>query len=126
MRDGLNASSSTLGIQYVARLLSAAGTSQDAMLVKASPGRVYKILGQNTKASVVYLKLYDKATAPASTDTPKLTIPLAASSAINVDFTAIGVSFNAGIGFRLTTDSPDNSVNGLTAADVVGLNVIYE
>lgn len=119
-----NASAGVGGIAGNSRLLSAANTTNPT-IVKATEGRLYKIRGLNAAAAVRYIKLYDKATAPAETDTPKLTLAIAASGVFDIDFGLIGVSFENGIGYRLTTGAADNDTGALTAADILGLNVLY-
>lgn len=108
----------------VKRLVSAAA-SVNATIVKASGGRVYKITGQNAAAAIRYIKLYNKATAPAETDTPVATFAIAASSNFDIDFKDYGVYFSAGIGYRLTVLNADNDTTALTAADILSLNVFY-
>lgn len=107
---------------HTARLLSAAA-STNATLVKGAPGAVMRVSGYNNKASAVFLKLYDKATAPVvGTDVPRKTIRLAASSAF--DF-SMNDSFNNGIGFGISTAAADNDTGVLVAGDIVALNVDY-
>ncbi len=105
------------------RLLSAAA-SVNATNVKASEARLEAITGQNARASVVWLKLYDKATTPSEADTPKMTLAIPASSAFNFNWVR-GVSFPLGLGYRMTTAAADNSTAALTAADIIGMNVLY-
>jgi hypothetical protein len=104
------------------RLLSAAA-SVNATVVKASPGALFKIQGTNANAAKRYLKLYDKATAPASTDTPVMTLELAASAAFSFDFQHHW--FATGIGYRITTAAADNDTGALTAGDILCMNVSY-
>jgi hypothetical protein len=109
------------GSILTARLLSAAG-SDNATLVLARRVLVRTIIGYNAAAAARYLKIYDKATAPASTDTPILTFYLPASTAFAFDLvheTAVG------LGYRLVTGSADNDANAVTAADILGLNIMY-
>ena len=47
----------------VDRLLSAAG-STNATIVKASPARLFELIGFNARASAVYFKIYNKITTP--------------------------------------------------------------
>ena len=107
----------------VKRLVSAAATVNPT-IVKASGGRVYKITGENAAAAVRYIKLYNKATAPAETDTPVATFAVAASLPFEFTFDA-GLYFSAGIGYRLTTLNADADTTALTAADILSLNVFY-
>ena len=107
----------------VKRLVSAAATVNPTV-VKASGGRVYKITGQNAAAAIKYIKLYNKATAPAATDTPVATFAVAASAPFSIEFDA-GLYFSAGIGYRLTGANADDDATALTAADILALNVFY-
>lgn len=120
-----SASSATGGIASTARLLSAAGSSGDATLVKNAAGRVYAIHGANVSASAVYLKLYNSASAPtAGSGTPVKTLYLPAQSAFAFDW-PLGYSFATGIGFTIVTGSADNSSTGVTAGDILALNIDY-
>jgi hypothetical protein len=91
--------------------------------VKATPGEVGGWYFSNVATSVRFIKLYDKATAPTSSDTPKLTIPLPATSAANV-LAAAGIDFTAGIGIRVTTGVADGDTGAPTANDVT-VNLLY-
>lgn len=104
------------------RLLSSAATT-NATLVKSSPGTLRRIVGYNAKASAVFLKLYDKATAPVvGTDTPRKTLRLEASARFEF---AMDDSFAAGIGYAITTAAADADTGALLAGDIVALNVDY-
>lgn len=66
-----------------ARLPSSAA-SNNATLISANPGAIYSVNGYNASAGVIYLKFYDKATAPTvGTDTPVLTYALPATAAFS-------------------------------------------
>ena len=109
----------------VFRLLSAAATT-NSNLVKNASGRLYKLRGNNAKASVCYLKVYNKATAPTvGTDTPIFTFALKASDVFDIDLGAIGYPFATGIGIGITGASADNDTTALVAGDVLGLNILY-
>lgn len=124
-RVGNNAQTAAGGIPTAARLVSAAATT-NATLVKATVGRLYGIRCYNAAITVRYLKLYNKATAPVpGTDTPVLTFALKPSDQFDLSFDAVGFSFPLGIGFALTTGSADADTGALTAADIVGLNVLF-
>ena len=77
----------------------------------------------NLDATTIYLKLYDKATAPASTDTPKLTIPIA-TGVISVVEIMGGIEFKLGIGVRATTSIADDHNVGPGANEVAG-QILY-
>lgn len=105
------------------RIPSAAATT-NATVAKASAGDLHVITGYNAAASVRYIKVYNKATAPTvGTDTPVLTYALAASSTFNID--SGGFYCSAGISYAMTTGAADADTGALTLADVVGLNVTY-
>lgn len=108
-------------VTNTARLLSAAA-SVNATLVSSTGVIVGRVTGYNARASAVYLKLYDKASAPAETDTPRKTLYLPASSAFALDMEDV---FGNGLGYRLTTAGADNSTAALTAADILALNIDY-
>ena len=113
------------GIATTSRLVSAAA-STNSTLVKGSAGRVYGITLYNAAAAVRYLKLYNKATAPTvGTDTPIMTIAVGPTQQFNLSLTDVGIYFSLGIGFGLTGGSADSDTTALTAADVVGLNILY-
>lgn len=112
------------GIPSVWRLLSAAA-SVNPKLVKTGLGKLYKIDGLNAADALRYLKLYDKATAPAETDTPIATFAIPASGKFSFDFGSIGLQFSLGMGYRLTGAAADNDTTALTAGDITCLNVFY-
>lgn len=119
-----NATATAGGIANTSRIVSAAATT-NATSAKASAGRVYAIHGYNAAATLRYLKLFNKASAPTvGTDVPVKTIVLPPSTAFALDF-PLGYSFAAGIAYALTTGSADNDTGALTSGDVLGLNVDY-
>jgi hypothetical protein len=102
------------------RTLDAQPTGQS---VKGSAGQVGGWFISNNSSSVRFLKLYDKATAPLSSDTPKLTLQLPANSAANL-LSVSGIDFTAGIGLRCTTGVADNDTGAPSANDVI-VNLFY-
>lgn len=106
-----------------ARLLSAAATTNGTN-VKSSFGRIFKITGYNNKASAVFLKIYNKASAPTvGTDTPVLTIRLAATANFDIDLS--GHLLDTGIGYGISGAAADNDTTALVAGDIVALNITY-
>lgn len=105
------------------RILSAAATT-NATSAKASAGYLHQVSGYNASASARYIKFYNKASAPTvGTDTPILTYYVPGSSAFVFDVP--GLYFSTGIAYALTTGGADADTGALTAADILGLNVIY-
>lgn len=108
----------------VSRALSAA--SNNATIVKASPGTLFQVIAINTTATIYYLKFYNVITTPApATDTVVLTIPVLVST-VGPTIISIpsGLAFNVGIGFALVgaIGDTDNS----NAATGVAINVLYK
>lgn len=105
------------------RLLSAAA-SVNATLVQNFSSELVRVAGHNAAASVRYIKLYDKATAPTvGTDTPIFTIAVPAGSVFSLPMD--GFPFKAGLGFGLTTGAADADTGALTSGDILGLNITY-
>jgi hypothetical protein len=108
-----------------ARLPSSAA-SDNATVAFNGPVVLRTILGQNTKASTVFLKLYAlgaNLAVPTSADTPILTLAIPAASAFAIDL-ASGLKFNFGLGYRITTGSADNDAVAIGAGDILGLNLL--
>ncbi len=103
------------------RLLTAAA-SVNATNVAAEPVRLAGIQGYNAKAAAVYLKLYEKATAPSEADTPEKTIYLPATSAFAIP---LDYAFQTGLGYRLTAAAADNDTTALSSGDILALNLDY-
>lgn len=108
----------------VHRLVSAAGSVNNT-LVSSGITRVHAIYGHNAAAAVRYLKLFNKATAPAAgTDTPYATLHVLASTAIKFEPSS-PIILPFGLGYALTTGSADNDTGAVTAADILALNIVY-
>jgi hypothetical protein len=106
------------------KYLSTASTN--ANNIKATPGTVYSIVAINTTATLYFLKLYDKATAPTvGTDVPVQTFPVPASvtGAGLVLTLPVGIAFLTGIGFALTGALADNDTT--SAAAGIALSFSY-
>jgi hypothetical protein len=109
-------------------LLPSAAASINATVVKASAGRLFKIKGYNAAAAVRYLKFWNKTTTPAPASDAALIVfsfALKASDQFDIDLTPLGYAFSTGIGYTMSTGSANTDVAALTAADIVGLNVMY-
>lgn len=96
--------------------LSGAATT-NAAVVKATAGTLYSILVSNTAASTVFLKLYNKATAPTvGTDVPVAVVPVPASGLQQLSLGALGHRFGAGIGIAITAGAADTDTAAITAS----------
>jgi hypothetical protein len=103
--------------------ISAGSSNQDSQLVRSSKTALRAVALFNTAASLRYVKLYDKAAAPVSTDTPVLrfAVPAAGVSVLNLSVSHMdsGVGFESGLGFRITTGAADNDTGAASANDVL-------
>ena len=108
--------------QQTHRLLSAANTANPTIVNDRST-LLQRITGFNAGA-ITYLKLYDKATAPAETDTPRKTLYIAANTSFDFAF-GDGMTFGSGLGYRMTTTAADNSTAAVAAAAILALNIDY-
>lgn len=107
----------------VSRIPSSANTTNPTS-AKAAAGNVHHVNGYNSSATVTYLKLYNKASAPTvGTDTPFMTIALAPTSTFSVNLNAL--YFGTGIAYGLTTDAADAGTTVVAAGAILGLNVVY-
>src|SRR5690348_14274919 len=103
---------------------------QTGQVVKASAGQLYGGIAFNHASAYPagyltrYLKIYNKATAATSSDTPVITIPLESGVATPLDFTAYGVAFAAGISVRATIGIADNDAVDPGTNEVV-VNLFY-
>lgn len=116
--------SSSSGGTTTTRILSA-GATDNATIVKASAGKLYRITGQNKRASSIFIKLYNKATAPTSGDTPVITEEVLASSRFVLDWSNLGRYFSTGIGMRVTAAAADADATLLTAGDFTCMNIEF-
>lgn len=91
-------------------------------LFRAGPTNLFEITVTNKSAAVVYVKLYDKATAPVlASDVPVLTIPVSITASgvqpVSMQFGDLGKSFPLGLGYAITGALAD------TDTTVIGLGV---
>jgi hypothetical protein len=103
--------------------------SNNATNVKAARGLVIGLSVTNNNASVRYLKLYDKASAPTcGSDTPVYTIPVPGNTATaghTPHLFAIPVPFANGIGYCMVTGIGDADNTSVAANELV-LNLTYQ
>jgi hypothetical protein len=100
------------------RVNSAASTN--ATSLKASAGNLGRIDVFNTAAYAVFLKIYNKASAPTvGTDTPVWTIPVASGGGYSTEFMR-GKSLATGIAYAITKLQADSDTTAVAAADLTG------
>jgi hypothetical protein len=112
----------TSGGDSIFRLICAGSTN--ATSVKASVGQVYGWYISNQAAYDVFVKLYNKASAPTvGTDTPVMTLKIPIGGAANVEF-AMGIAFATGIALAITKLIGDGDTTAVVANDCI-VNLLY-
>lgn len=112
--------------RYVYRLLDITNSVTNT-LISQRPARLFLVTGYNAAAATRFLKLFDKATAPAAgTDTPIWTEPMKTVDVTRLYFGSGGLSFQTGFGFAVTNLNADSDTTAPTAHDLLGLNFLYE
>lgn len=97
-----------------------AAASTNATSLKVSAGQVGEIDVFNSAAYAVFLKFYNKASAPTvGTDTPVWTIPIAAGGGFSKSFPR-GKSFSTGIAYAITKLQADSDTTVVVAGDLTG------
>lgn len=97
-----------------------AAASTNATNLKASAGNIFEIDVYNVAAYDVFLKLYNKASAPTvGTDTPVWTIPIKAGTGFSRVF-PMGRQFGTGISYAITKLQADSDTTATVASDVTG------
>lgn len=102
------------------RIKSAATTN--LTLVKGSAGKLVGGFLFNTSGTTKFFKVYNKATAPVSTDTPVVTIPIPANSHVMLGaiWDNYGFTMATGIGYAITGGVADNDTTAVAVDDVTG------
>jgi hypothetical protein len=104
------------------RINSAA--SNNLTSVKASAGQLYTIDVFNVAAYNVFLKLYNKASAPVvASDTPVMTIPIQAGGGYSKTWT-MGLPFSTGIAYAIVKLQADTDNTNVVAGDLTG-NILW-
>jgi hypothetical protein len=110
--------SATANGQTSSRVNAAASTN--ATSLKTSAGNIGEIDVFNSAAYTVFLKLYNKASAPTvGTDVPVWTIPVAAGGGFSKSFLR-GKSFATGIAYAITKLQADSDTTVVVAGDLTG------
>ena len=110
--------------------VAAAAAGQDAVRLVNGAATLYSISAMCAVATPRYFKAYDSisGSAPASTDTPVLTMMIPANSTTGAGFTQsfpCGLAFASTLSFRLTTGMADSDAGACTAGDCV-INLGYK
>lgn len=78
----------------------------------------------NSAAAIRYVKIYNKATAAASTDTPVFTIGVPTLSTVEF-YPSGGVNLSAGLSVRCVTEAADNGTTSATSGEVLA-HILYK
>lgn len=114
----VTANEGTPSTPSVGTLTTAASTNGTS--IKATAGNVYSITASNTTASAIYLKIYNKASAPTvGTDVPLMTIPVAANSFESFEFGRLGARFATGIAIAVTAGIASNDTAPVLAGSLI-------
>lgn len=100
--------------------------STTGQIVKAAPATLcgWYIYSGRTSGTV-WLKFYDKATAPTQADTPKMTIPLPTGpTGSNISW-HLRPAFDAGLSVRCSTGVADNDTGAPSSNECV-VNIFYK
>lgn len=104
-------------------LLTAATTN--ATSLKTTSGNLYEFTAYNFTASPVFVKFYNKASAPTvGTDTPVYVIPVPASGHTTLEFGATGKRFNTALAFAVTANAAITDSTAVTAGSCL-LSLTY-
>ncbi len=107
------------GDQQIARIVSTGATTVGISL-KAAAGTLEELALFNTSASAIYVKFYDKATAPVvGTDTPVFTLQVPANGSLPIP-AGIGKPFVNGIGYGITGAAADTDATAVAAGNLTG------
>lgn len=118
----VTANQGTLATGTMYNLVSAATTN--AAIVRNAAANLFELTLSNPTATPVFVKFYNKATAPApATDVPVMTIPVPANSFQNFSFGAQGKRFLTGVGIAVTANGASND-NTAAVAGVL-INATY-
>lgn len=101
-------------------LTSAASTN--AASIKATAGNVTEVSIFNPTAAAIYLKLYNKASAPTvGTDVPIMTIPVAVGALFQAELGRFGKRFSTGIALAITGAAASTDATAIAAGAQISL-----
>ena len=101
-------------------------TSTNLTVVKGGPTTLYSIVVSNPTAVAGFLKIYDKATAPApASDHPVFYVPITASVTNVYYFGMHGIDFVNGISFATTNAIAENDNTNMGAVTDCHIAITY-
>lgn len=107
------------------RVVVASAVGATPTVVKNGPGVLYHLGIGNISSSVVYVSIYNKATAPVTNDIPVEIHPIPANSYISIDY-PLGGQYTTGVALTITSNLTLLGVlTGLLVSNQVVVNVAY-
>ena len=118
-----NTTETTLVTPSVYNLTTAATTN--AASIKATAGTLYNVVATNTSGAAIFLKLYNKASAPTvGTDVPIITFPVPANSVLALEMGRVGKRFATGIASAVTGAITTADTTAIAAGCLVSIDYI--
>lgn len=107
--------------------LPSSANSTNGTLISGQQRQVFFIAARNTSTvGDVFLKLYNKATAPTvGTDVPVMTVCIPFSGGLAIPITMGANLFTLGLGFALTGGAADADTTVISLGQITGLNIGY-
>ena len=113
----------TAGVSSYYHAISAATTNDTLVATGSRAVSFISVFHSGNGNTNRFLKLYNKATTPASTDVPVMTLVVHPSETVVIT-PAISLLFNLGIGYRMTANYADNDATAV-AANELAVNIAY-
>lgn len=99
-------------------LTTAANTNP--VSIKAGAGQVFEVSVFNSTASTIYVRLYNKVSAPTvGTDIPIVVIPVTTGALANIAFGQLGKRFSTGIALAVTGASGNTDATAVSAGALI-------
>lgn len=103
----------------------ALAATTNATAIKTSAGTLFEVSISNITAATIWVKFYNKASAPTvGSDIPVMTIPVAAGAFFVAQFGALGKRFSTGIALAATANSATSDTTAITAGALVSSTYI--
>jgi len=114
---------SAAGVSSYYHAISVASTNDTLVATGSRAISFLSVFHIGTGNTNRFLKIYNKATAPTSSDTPILTLVVHPSDTVVIT-PSIQLAFNLGIGYRMTANYADNDATAISANELA-INIVY-
>jgi len=92
--------------------------------MKTSAGSLYELTIRNASSAALTFRLYNKASAPVTTDVPRIVYTVAAGDQLVANYGSIGNRFGTGIAYAVTGGTADNDATNTTAGAVISATYV--